>query len=229
MANGEDDRDGHGENFSDNMGVEGPTDDEAIHAARDRRKRAMMATLLLSQGTPMILAGDEIGNSQGGNNNAYCQDNETGWIDWDAADQDFLAFARELIAFRKAHPILRQNRFLHAQERALDGMEDLFWWRADGQPMTQADWDDGNSRVLCAELRMASGKPVYGEREDAIFLAFNASHEDVTVMLPEPPEGMRWSQQISTATAWFGRRAAGETLDVPGPSVVVCVLEPARD
>jgi glycogen operon protein len=228
-ANGEGNRDGHGGNFSDNLGVEGPSDDPAIRAERALRRRNLMATLLLSQGTPMILAGDEIGNSQGGNNNAYCQDNATGWIDWDSADEDFLAFARQLIAFRKAHPILRQNRFLHAQERAFDGMEDLFWWRPDGAPMDQADWTDGAARVLCAELRMASGTPAYHEREDAIFLAFNAGAEDVTVVLPGAPEGMRWSLQIETATPWFGRADAGRTLDVPGPSVVVCVLEPTDD
>jgi glycogen operon protein len=228
-ANGEGNRDGHGENFSDNLGHEGPSDDPAIAAARSLRRRNMLATLLLSQGTPMILAGDEIGNSQGGNNNAYCQDNETGWIDWAGADRDFLAFAKQLIAFRKAHPILRQNRFLHAQERALDRMEDLFWWRPDGQPMTETDWHDGTAQVLCAELRMASGTPVYGEREDAIFLAFNAGDKHVRVVLPEPPEGMRWSRAISTATAWVGHHAAGERIDVPGPSVVVCVLEPRHE
>ena len=106
-ANGEDNRDGHGENHSDNFGVEGPTDDAEINAQRAQRRRNMMATLLLSQGTPMILAGDEVGHSQNGNNNAYAQDNDTTWIDWEAADEAFLAFTRLLISFRKAHPILR--------------------------------------------------------------------------------------------------------------------------
>jgi isoamylase len=133
----------------------------------------MMATLLLCQGTPMLLAGDEIGNSQGGNNNAYCQDNETGWIDWDNADGDFLEFTRKMIAFRRAHPILRQQRFLHARTRARR-LEDLFWWRPDGAPMAQEDWDDPEGRVLCAELRMASGTPAYAERDNALFLVFNA-------------------------------------------------------
>jgi isoamylase len=159
-ANGEDNRDGHEANWSDNFGVEGPSSSPSIRAARALRRRNMMATLLLCQGTPMILAGDEVGNSQGGNNNAYCQDNETGWIDWAHADTDFLAFTRKMIAFRRNHPILRQQRFLHARERALDGLEDLFWWRPDGTPMTQADWDDPEASVLCAELRMASGTPV---------------------------------------------------------------------
>jgi glycogen operon protein len=223
-ANGENNRDGHGENFSDNFGVEGPSDDPGITAARALRRRNMMATLLLSQGTPMILAGDEIGNSQGGNNNAYCQDNETGWIDWDDADEDFREFTRRLIAFRKAHPILRQKRFLHSQERALDGMEDLFWWHPEGRPMTQADWDDPENRVLCAELRMASGTPHYAEREDALFLVFNAGDRDATVALPDPPANMRWNLRIRSCTAWFGSEPAKRKVNLPGPSVAVFEL-----
>jgi isoamylase len=176
----------------------------------------MLATLLLSQGTPMILAGRRDRQQPRRQQQRLLPGQRDRLDRLGAADHDFLAFTRRLIAFRKAHPILRQNRFLHARERA---------HRRHGGPVLVAR----GRRVLCAELRMASGTPVYGEREDAIFLAFNASHEDVAVMLPEPPEGMRWSQQISTATAWFGRRAAGETLDVPGPSIVVCVLEPERE
>jgi isoamylase len=224
-ANGEDNRDGHGENYSDNFGVEGPSLDPAIRAARALRRRNMMATLLLSQGTPMILAGDEIGNSQGGNNNAYNQDNETGWIDWDDADDDFLEFTRRLVVFRRQHPVLRQKRFLHSRERATDGMEDLFWWHPEGRPMSQADWDDTEARVLCAELRMASGTPAYAEREDALFLVFNGGEEPVHARLPEPPEGMAWTLAIRTSDAWFGREAAGRLLPVEGPSVAVCVLE----
>jgi isoamylase len=225
-ANGEDNRDGHSANWSDNFGVEGPSTNPSIRAARALRRRNMMATLLLCQGTPMILAGDEVGNSQGGNNNAYCQDNETGWIDWARADADFLAFTRKMIAFRHAHPILRQQRFLHARERAVDGVEDLFWWRPDGTPMTQTDWDDPEARVLCAELRMASGTPVYAERNNALFLVFNAGEADVTVRLPTPPAGQTWTHRIATTTAWFGKEPLDETLDVPGPSVAVCGLEP---
>jgi hypothetical protein len=100
----------------------------------------MLATLMLAQGTPMLLAGDEIGNSQSGNNNAYAQDNEIGWVDWTAPDTGLRDFTAALIAFRKGHPILRQKRFLHARERAADGLPDLFWWREDGQEMGQADW-----------------------------------------------------------------------------------------
>jgi isoamylase len=228
-ANGEENRDGHSANWSDNFGVEGPSDDAAIRAARALRRRNMMATLLLCQGTPMMLAGDEIGHSQGGNNNAYCQDNETGWIDWDAADTDFLVFTQKMIAFRRDHPILRQQRFLHARERAVDGVEDLFWWRPDGKLMTQADWDNPSAKVLCAELRMASGTPVYAERNNALFLVFNAGKKDANVKLPTPPAGQRWTHRIATTTAWFGKQPVGKTLNVPGPSVAVCGLDAHDD
>jgi isoamylase len=226
-ANGEDGRDGHAEDFSDNMGVEGPTSDEAIRAARDRRKRAMMATLLLSQGTPMILAGDEMGHSQSGNNNAYNQDNETTWIDWDAMDHAFLDFTRRMIAFRKAHPILRQTMFLHARERATDRIEDLFWWRADGVAMQTADWDDPAADFVAVEMRTASGTPFYATAEYAIFVAFNAG-EARQVTLPDPPEGRVWNHQIDTARpAMRATRAADGQIDMAGQSVAVCVLVPA--
>ena len=158
-ANGEGNRDGHSHNFSDNFGVEGPTDDPAILAARARRRRNMLTTLMLAQGTPMILAGDELGNSQGGNNNAYCQDNPIGWVDWDKTDPEFLEFCREIIAFRKRHPILRQKRFLHSRSRVIDGQVDLFWRRADGEIMSEADWNNLGQKLIAAEMRVASGTP----------------------------------------------------------------------
>ncbi len=197
-ANGEDNRDGHGENFSDNMGHEGPTTDPTLRRARALRRRNLLATVLLSQGTPMLLAGDELGNSQGGNNNAYCQDNATGWVTWDGADPEFLSFVKRLIAFRKAHPILRQKRFLHSRERATDGQEDLFWRRADGAPMTDADWTAPELRTLCAEMRMASDTPPYAQTEAALFLVFNAGGS-VMVKLPEPPAGWHWRLGLDSA------------------------------
>ena len=196
-ANGEENRDGHNHNLSDNMGVEGPTDDPAITAARDRRRRNLIATLMLSQGTPMLLAGDELGNSQGGNNNAYAQDNPTGWVDWDGADPAFLDFVRRVIAFRRAHPILRQKRFLHSQPREQDGLPDLFWRRADGAPMTPDDWNDPDRRLLAAEMRMASGTPAYAALPGAVFLVFNNGPE-AQVRLPDAPEG-RWRRRLDSA------------------------------
>ena len=228
-ANGEDNRDGHGVNHSDNMGVEGPTKDKKIKAARARRRRNLMATLLLSQGTPMILAGDEIGNSQMGNNNAYCQDNETGWLNWDQADDAFCAFVQKLVAFRHAHPILRQKRFLHSRERAVDGLEDLFWRRADGRPMGQADWDNPGLHVLCAEMRMASGTPSYAQREEALFLVFNAG-EAVDVTLPPAPRNRVWRVWIDTDAPeqdpWV---ADGTVIEAPARSVLALVQEAAHD
>ncbi|MBD3678452.1 MAG: glycogen debranching protein GlgX [Rhodobacteraceae bacterium] len=226
LANGEGGVDGHHENFSDNLGVEGPTKDADILAARARRRRNMMATLLLSQGTPMILAGDEIGNSQSGNNNAYCQDNDISWLDWDKADRDFLAFTRKMIAFRKAHPILRQKRFLHSRERAFDGIEDLFWWRADGTPMVNGDWTDPETHLLCAEMRTASGTPEYDAQEIAIFLIFNMGPvREVT--LPEPPKGACWSLQIDTAVPEVPAGPVEDNrVESPADSVVVLVMEP---
>ena len=196
-ANGEENRDGHNHNLSDNMGVEGPTDDPAIIAARDRRRRNLIATLMLSQGTPMLLAGDELGNSQGGNNNAYAQDNPTGWIDWQGADPAFLDFVRRAIAFRRAHPILRQKRFLHSQPREQDGLPDLFWRRADGAPMTPDDWNDPDRRLLAAEMRMASGTPAYAALPGAVFLVFNNGPE-AQVRLPDAPQG-RWRRRLDSA------------------------------
>ncbi len=223
--NGEGGRDGHNENHTDNMGVEGPTDDPEINAARARRKRNMMATLLLSQGTPMILAGDELGNSQSGNNNAYCQDNETSWIDWDAGDQNFLDFVSRMIAFRKEHPILRQLRFLHSRERATDGKEDLFWRRADGTPMTEADWNDPALKLVAVEMRTASGTPAYASLEYAIFSVFNAG-EDINVRLPDAPSGQVWCSRINTAQPLFERqRMKRDSVLIEANSVRVFELE----
>lgn len=199
-ANGEDNRDGHSHNYSDNMGHEGPTDAPGITAARARRRRNMIATLLLSQGTPMLLAGDEIGNGQGGNNNAYCQDNEIGWVDWSDPDDAFLDFCARAIAFRKAHPILRQRLFLHSTARLVDGAPDLFWRRTDGEPMTQSDWDDPGLSVVVAELRMASGTPEYVVREGALLVVLNAG-DTVTLTPPSLPDGLIWQRRFDTARA----------------------------
>ena len=221
-ANGEDNRDGHSNNHSDNMGVEGATDDAAINAARVRRRRNMIATLMFSQGTPMLLAGDELGNSQGGNNNAYCQDNEIGWVDWQGADRDFLKFCQKAIAFRKAHPILRQNRFLHSQARLVDGAPDLFWRTSEGSAMQQSDWDDPDLKILVAEMRTASGSPEYVEREGALVVVLNVG-DACEVTLPSPADGMIWERHFDTAQD----AAVGEFegTDIAENSVVVFVQE----
>jgi isoamylase len=167
---------------------------------RARRRRNMMATLLLSQGVPMILAGDELGNSQGGNNNAYCQDNPIGWVDWRNVDEDFLHFCRAAVAFRKANPILRQKRFLHARPRPEDGLPDIFWRRPDGRTLTDYDWNRPDLRFLGVEMRMAYSTPPYESRDEAIYIVFNLG-PDVTITVPAAQEGQFWRRVFDTDRA----------------------------
>lgn len=197
LANGEENRDGHDHNFSENCGHEGPSDDPDILSRRARRRRNMFATLMFSQGTPMILAGDEIGNSQGGNNNAYAQDNPIGWVDWDNADTEFLEFCRAAIAFRKDNPILRQKRFLHAKPRPEDGKPDVFWRKPNGAVMRDEDWNRPDLRFLGVEIRMAHSTPAYERRFDAIFVVFN-NGGDVKVTMPEAQDGQFWRRVFDT-------------------------------
>jgi len=227
-ANGEGGRDGHNANYSDNFGVEGPTADPAVAAARTRRRRNMLATLMLSQGTPMLLAGDELGHTQQGNNNAYCQNNAISWIDWQSADRDFMRWVGRLIAFRKAHPILRQRQFLHARERLLDRIEDLFWRRADGKPMTREDWEDPELRLIAVEVRTASGTPPHASLEYAVFIVLNAGRA-AEVVLPEAPAGQHWSVHLDTAHPERAPTRAGLRLEVPAEAVLALVLEPDAD
>ena len=224
-ANGEENRDGHDHNASDNLGVEGTTLDPVVLTARARRRRNLMATMLFSQGIPMILAGDEIGNSQCGNNNAYCQDNEIGWIDWKNPDTEFLAFCQKAIGFRKTHPILHQRRFLHSQARLIDGEPDLFWRRVHGAAMTQADWDNPERRTLVAEMRMASGSPEYVERVGALMIVLN-SGPAVEVKLSDPPPGTHWVRRFDTAEPLAWGLFEGTLID--DDSVVVFVQEPLQ-
>jgi glycogen operon protein len=146
----------------------------------------------------MLLAGDELGNSQQGNNNAYCQDNDISWLDWEGADAQMLEFTRTMIAFRKDHPILRQKRFLHSEERASDGKPDLFWWRSDGKPMTPRDWEDPALSHLAVEMRTASGTPDYDVLEAALFMVFNTGGP-LQVRLPAVAPDKQWCRCIDTA------------------------------
>jgi glycogen operon protein len=193
-ANGEGNRDGHGANHSDNCGAEGPTDDVAVLARRAQRRRGLLATVFVSQGAPMLLAGDEIGNSQGGNNNAYCQDNPTGWVDWEGADGELLAFAQRLIAFRKAHPALRQSRFLHGEARP-DGAPEVEWIGFSGGDV---GWRDPALARFCILVRCATDAP-RGARPDTVLIAFNGAYEDADATLPTPPAGMTWVRALDTA------------------------------
>jgi len=220
-ANGEDGRDGHGENISDNLGVEGPTDDPAILAARARRRRNLMASLLFSQGTPMILAGDEIGNSQAGNNNAYAMDNPVGWLDWAGIDHDFLAFTARVIALRKALPVLRQARFLHGTSRP-DDVRDLVWRRPDGGEMTQTDWTDPALDTLLVEKRMAADTPDHAQTGCAVLLAVTTGASPVTLHLPGP---RAWHLALDTAAPDQGP-ATCKTYRLTGPALALFTSEP---
>ena len=193
-ANGEDNRDGANDNESWNCGVEGPTDDEAVNALRARQKRNLLATLLLSHGTPMLLAGDEFGNSQQGNNNVYCQDNETSWINWDSIgpeDEALIEFVRRVIAIRQKEPLLHRYSFR-------DGMG-IRWLGPAGEDLGAA-WDDPETR--CAGLLLERhGETVYGDLPSLgqLLLLFNAHHEDVEFMLPEPQSPPGWQCLVDTA------------------------------
>src|SRR6202012_912459 len=149
-ANGENNEDGSSHNLSWNCGVEGPTDDPEINALRERQMRNMLATLLLSQGMPMLLAGDEFGRTQSGNNNAYCQDNEISWIDWnlDNAAQDLIKFTQSLIAIRNKYPVLRRTRFLTGELNEELGIRDVTWINANGSEMQEANWKDAGMKCF---------------------------------------------------------------------------------
>lgn len=173
-ANGESNRDGHSNNHSWNCGVEGESDDPAINAARKRDVRAMLATLFLSRGTPLIQQGDEMYRTQQGNNNAYAQDNEITWLDWEAADGDLVDFVAAINAFRKAHPAISHDHFLTGQER--HGVRDVIWLHPDGREMNEGDWNDAGASVLGMYLR---------HKDDEVLVWFNRSIEAVNARLPE--------------------------------------------
>ncbi len=217
--NGEDNRDGHSENHSDNLGVEGPTNVPAVMAARALRKRNLLATLMLSQGVPMLLAGDEIGQTQGGNNNAYAQDNEISWIDWANADQALAGFVARLAALRKAHPVLHQRRFLHARARPSDGLRDVIWRRPDGSEPSPQDWHDPAFRCLCVELRMAAegGDPGSG----AVLAVFNCGG---ATALRLPDTAPRWELILDTTRPELTEGPAPQ--EVPAQSVLLLRSRP---
>lgn len=218
-ANGENNHDGHHENFSDNCGVEGPTDDDAIRQRRGRRTRNLLATLALSQGTPMLLAGDEVGNSQLGNNNAYCQDNPVGWVTWQNDDPDLLVFVRRLLAFRKRHAVLRQSRFLHGTVRSQDGLPDVEWRTFDGGAV---NWRDPNLSSFCLVLRGSGSAPLHAGDPDPVVLAFNGEYHHASLLLPEAPPGRSWIRAVDTANPTAPEQACNpdDPQDVDERSVV---------
>ena len=233
-ANLEDNRDGNNRNLSWNCGVEGPTDDPAINALRGRQKHNLLATLLLSQGVPMLLAGDEIGRTQGGNNNAYCQDNPTSWLDWslDAERSRLLDFVRRLVHLRRKHPAFRRRHFF--QGRPLHGGEakDIIWLKPDGAEMTPDEWNQDFARCLGVFLAGdalgetdARGHPV----TDANFVVlFNAHHDAVPFRLPEYRAG-NWLALLDTARedglVPDGTFAAGSVYPLQGRSLALLIRD----
>jgi isoamylase len=207
-ANQEDSRDGTDDNNSWNCGLEGPTDDPEIRRLRVKQRRNMLATLLLSQGLPMLVAGDEFGRSQGGNNNAYCQDNGISWIDWEnIGDEDraFLEFVRKLIRLRRDHIVFHRNRFFLADAIAGTDIRDITWHRSDGDEMTDEDWGDGELRALSLLIRgeageyhlTATGEP---QLDDSFLLILNAFHEPVEWVIPALEVGAVWERLLDTDT-----------------------------
>ena len=237
-ANGEDNNDGESDNKSWNCGAEGPTDDPEINALRGRQQRNFLTTTLLSQGVPMISHGDELGRTQGGNNNGYCQDNEITWIDWAHADTALLEFTRTVSALRAAHPVFRRRRFfdgLPVRRRGVEGMPDISWFQPDGSEMSDEDWDSGFGKSVAVYLNGQGipGLDARGHRvtDDSFVLCFNAHHEPIEFTLPPEEFGPAWTPVIDTAAgADDGGEAspvrAGATVRVGSRGIVVLQAAP---
>jgi len=203
-ANGEDNRDGHNHNLSWNCGVEGPSDDATIVELRARQRRNFLATLLLSQGAPMLLAGDELGRSQQGNNNAYCQDNELNWLDWtpSAEKSDLVRFVSHLTALRRAHPSFRRRDFFEGRPLHGGGVKDILWLKPDGKEMSDQEWEHESARSLGVYLSGTGLTDVdrYGrtKRDDDFLILLHPHHEDTAFVLPAIP-GEPWRALFDTA------------------------------
>ena len=230
-ANGEDNKDGSSDNRSWNCGAEGPTDDQGINALRERQIRNFLATLLLSQGTPMLVAGDELGRTQGGNNNAYCQDNEISWLNWDIAarGRSLIDFTRKLTALRHRYPILRRNRFLTgAYDEELE-VKDVTWINASGDEMRAEDWAD--QRMKCFGMLMdgrarPSGVAQRGT-EATMLLVMNSYHDLVQFTLPGATGGDSWQLLVDTNVPHSEAEqvfAVGDPYGVTGRSLLLFVL-----
>jgi isoamylase len=231
QANGEDNNDGESHNRSWNCGVEGPTDDPAVNELRGRQERNLITTLLLSQGVPMICHGDELGRTQGGNNNGYCQDNTITWIDWADADAGLLEFTRAVSALRANHPVFRRRRFFSGKpvgRRGEAGLPDIAWFTPEGAEMTDEDWGAGFAKSVAVFLnghgipdRDARGQPVL---DDSFLLCFNAHYEPLEFVLPPADFGTEWRTVLHSgaedATASEELRAA-QKLTVDAHTAVV--------
>jgi glycogen operon protein len=229
-ANGEDNRDGESHNRAWNCGAEGPTDDAGVIALRKRQQRNFLATLFLSQGVPMLLGGDELGRTQQGNNNAYCQDNEISWFDWEHIDRDLLQFSRQLAALRRDHPVFRRRGWFHGQPIRVSksqkgpALPDIEWFTLDGEVMTDEHWDTGGARSVQVFLYGQGLLP--DDRGDAVvddtfLLIFHADPEDTSVTIPAAMWGAEWSRVFDTERGFVDgvTLAAGASLQVLGKSL----------
>jgi glycogen operon protein len=230
-ANGDDNRDGESFNRSWNCGVEGATDDAAVNALRAQQRRNFIATLFLSQGVPMVAHGDELGRTQRGNNNVYCQDNELSWMDWDNVDADLLAFTRTVSALRREHPVFRRRRFFEGRpvrRRGAEALPDIEWFTPDGREMTEEDWDSGFGKSIGVFL---NGQGI-GERDnrgqrvvdDSFLLYFNAHDGSIDFRVPGAAYAPTWDTEIDTQHAQLPESkpvAAGDIVTVAPRSLVV--------
>ncbi|MBK8979943.1 MAG: glycogen debranching protein GlgX [Planctomycetes bacterium] len=218
QANGEDNRDGESHNRSWNCGAEGPTDDAAILALRARQQRNLLATLFLSQGVPMLCAGDELGRTQGGNNNAYCQDNEISWLDWEHVDADLLQFTRDLIDLRRRHPVFRRRGWFLGREIHGQAHPEIGWYTPDGAEMSEHDWTVGFAKSLGVALHGEGIRSVdvRGQRvgDDDFYLLINAHYEPMVFVLPASIAPGDWRRILDTAAAPASGR--DEAVDVRG-------------
>jgi isoamylase len=214
-ANGEDNRDGADDNRSWNCGAEGPTDDQEVLTLRARQQRNLLVTLMLSQGVPMLLGGDELGRTQSGNNNAWCQDNELSWFDWSSRDQDLEQFVRRLVALRQSEPVFRRRDFLSGDEQVGSGLPDVIWMRPDGEEMGDEDWAREDARAIAMFINGReipthdrNGNPIHG---DSFLMIFNAHHEPVQFTMA-PVLGEQWQLELSTD----GPEPTDQTLEAGG-------------
>ena len=237
-ANGENNRDGHDDNLSVNFGVEGPTDDPGVLYQREKQRRNLLATLLLSQGVPMITGGDEMGRTQGGNNNAYCQDNEISWLDWelDESGRDLLEFTRRVATLRREHPIFRRRRFFAGRKIRGSELEDIKWLQPDGQEMDDESWGAAFVRsfgmLLGGDAMMEWDDAGRRVSDDTFLLLFNAAENDVPFVLPATPTPARWEAVLDTARAAAEQGGevhdTGSTVRLPGRSLLVLRRVPAE-
>jgi glycogen operon protein len=228
-ANLEGNRDGENHNHRWNHGVEGPALDPAIRAIRERQKRNFLASLFVSQGVPMLYAGDEMGRTQRGNNNAYCQDNEISWIDWSLSPEqaDLLRFTEYIVGMFRAQPVLKRRRFFQGRSMRGDGVKDITWFAPDGSELSGADWYSVDARSLGLRLDGTqidesdeAGRPIVG---DTLFVILSAHDAPLSFALPPRSPTQQWERLLDTADVRWARRTlhGGSAYELEARAVAV--------